>query len=79
MPLTPSAHGVGAEREGGLHQPIDKFLLVLMHLSLGLLEQDLSYRFAVSQSTFSRIKTTRVNFLYKKLTELPIWMTKDAV
>ena len=44
--------------------PIEEFLLVLIRLRLGLLEQDIAYRFGLSQSTVSRIITTWINFLY---------------
>ena len=44
--------------------PIDEFFLVLVRLCLGLLEQDLAYRFGISQPTVSRIFATWINFLF---------------
>ena len=79
MPPAATAVGVGKKGRSRVLQPVDELLLVLMRLRLGLFEEDLSYRFAVSQPTVSRIWTTWVNFLYHKLKELPIWMTKDTV
>ena len=43
--------------------PMEEFFLVLVRLRLGLLEEDLAYRFGVSQSTVSRIIITWINFL----------------
>ena len=60
-------------------QPVDELLLVLMRLHLGLFEQDLAYRFAVSQPTVSRVWSTWINFLYHKLKDLPLWMSRDSV
>ena len=50
-----------------------------MRLHLGLFEQDLAYRFAVSQPTVSRVWSTWINFLYHKLKDLPLWMSRDSV
>ena len=49
-----------------------------MSLRLGLYEQDLAYRFQISQSSVSRICSTRINFclLFK---ELPIWPTRSII
>ena len=38
-----------------LLSPLEEFFLVLVRLRLGLFEQDLAYRFGISQSTVSRI------------------------
>ena len=59
--------------------PINEFFLVLCRLRLGLLEDDLAYRFSISQSTVSRICTTWINFLYHKFKELKIWPSREQV
>jgi hypothetical protein len=59
--------------------PIDEFFLTLVRLRLGLLEQDLAYRFGISQSTVSRIFTTWINFIYIQFKQLPIWPPKEII
>lgn len=59
--------------------PLEEFFLTLVRLRLGLMEQDLAYRFGISQSTVSRITTTWINLLYLKLKEIPLWMPKGLV
>ena len=59
--------------------PFEEFFMTLVRLRLGLVEQDLAYRFGVSQSTVSRITCTWINFLYVKLKELPLWPPKELV
>ena len=49
------------------------------HLKLGLLEEDLAFRFQISQPKVSRIFTTWVNFLYHQLKQIPLWPPKDVV
>ena len=57
--------------------PLEEFFLVLVRLRLGLLEQDLAYRFAVSQSTVSRIINTWINFIYLQFKQIPLWIPRD--
>ena len=57
--------------------PLEEFFLVLVRLRLGLFEQDLAYRFAVSQSTVSRIVNTWINFIYLQFKQLPLWAPQD--
>ena len=44
--------------------PLGEFFLVLVCLCLGVFEQDIAYRFGVSQSTASRLLLIWINFLY---------------
>ena len=50
-----------------------QFLLILMKLRLNLLDQDLAYRFGVSQPTVSRIIKKWVDILYVCLKPLVMW------
>ena len=59
--------------------PKEEMFLTLVHLQLGLVEQDLAYRFNISQSTISRIICTWINFLYLKLKEIPLWSPRDLI
>ena len=58
---------------------MEEIFLVLVRLRLGLLEEDLAYRFGVSQSTVSRIIITWINFLYLQLKQIPLWSPKALV
>lgn len=60
-------------------QPIDEFFLFMVHLSVGLKQQDLAHRFNIHQSTVSRIITTWANFLYTILGSVRIWMSEEEV
>ena len=59
--------------------PKNEFFLTLCRLRCNLMEDDLAYRFKISQPTVSRIFTTWVNFLYYKLKEIPIWPSRGQV
>ena len=52
---------------------------MLVRLRLGLMEQDIAYRFNISQSTVSRIIITWINFMHLQLKELPLWPKKEVV
>ncbi|XP_011403458.1 PREDICTED: uncharacterized protein LOC100636450 [Amphimedon queenslandica] len=47
--------------------------------TLGLMEQDLAYRFDISQSTVSRIVMTWINFMYLEFKKIPLWPPKELV
>ena len=53
--------------------PLKEFFLTIVRLRLGLLEQDIAYRFGISQSTVSRIFTTWINFMYLQFKRIPLW------
>ena len=59
--------------------PLNEFFLMLCRLRLGLYEQDLAYRFQVSQTTVSRVCSTWINFCYSKFKEIPIWPSRSVV
>ena len=67
-------------RSGWPHSlpPMEEFFLVLVRLRLGLMEQDIAYRFNISQSTVSRIIHTWINFLFLQFKEL-LWPKKEDV
>ncbi len=58
----------------------DQFLLVLMRLRLGLMNQDVEDRFQTSEGTVSAIFATWVKFLGKFLgNALIVWLPKDTI
>ena len=57
--------------------PMDEFFLTLVRLRLGLLEDDIAYRFGVSQSTVSRIFTSWINFMYLQLKQIPLGLLRS--
>ena len=59
--------------------PLEEFFLVLVRLRLRLLEQDLAYRFGISQPTVSRIFNTWINFLFLQFEQLPLWTPKALI
>ena len=52
---------------------------MLCRLRLGLYEQDLAYRFQISQASVCRICSTWINFCFFKFKELPIWPTRTII
>ena len=52
---------------------------LLIRLRLGLFEQDLAYRFGVSQSTVSRIIVTWTNFIYLRFKQIPLWPPRALI
>ena len=59
--------------------PLNEFFLTVCRLRLGLCEQDLAYRFKISQATVSRVFITWINFMYFKFKEIPIWPSRQSV
>ena len=57
---------------------IDEFLMAMMRLRLGLLEQDLADRFCVSTSTVSRTLITWYTVLADHLRHLITWPSRDV-
>ena len=59
--------------------PMEEFFLTLVCLHLGLLEQDIAYRFGVSQSTVSWIFTSWINFLYLQFKQISLWPPREFI
>ena len=57
----------------------EELLLVLMRLNLGLLEQDIGYRFGVTQSTVSKIFNKWIVIMAEKLPFLIKWPERDEL
>lgn len=57
----------------------NEFFLFLVRLRLGLFEKDLADRFCISIATVSRICITWTSYAFLRLTQLPIWMSKEQV
>ena len=51
----------------------NQFLMVLMKLRLNLTDQDLGYRFGISQSTVSKIWMKVINVMYVRLKSFIMW------
>ena len=51
----------------------------MCRLRQSLKEQDLSYRFQISQPTVSRIFNTWISFIYFKFKEVPLWPTRESI
>ncbi|CAN7938889.1 unnamed protein product [Ixodes hexagonus] len=56
-----------------------KLFLVLVRLRLGLFQQDLAHRFNIHQSNVSRLFTTWINFMYLRLSELPLSPSRAVI
>ena len=57
----------------------DEMLMTLMKLRLNLREDDLAFRFNVSQSTVSKVISTWLPFLHKELKPFIYWPTQDEI
>lgn len=56
-----------------------EFMIVLMRLRLGLLEEDLGYRFGIAQSTISRILSHWIGVMATRLSFLIQWPERDQL
>ena len=64
---------------GSKLDPFEQFIMTLLKLRLGLGDQDLAYRFNISQPTVSRYFTRWLNLLYTKLSCLIFWPDRDIL
>ena len=79
---TANASSDSSLRKGGRPctlPPLEEFFIVLVRLRLGLMEQDIAFRFGISQSTVSRVTITWINFLYLQFQQIPLWPCKEYV
>ena len=57
----------------------EQFLLTLMRLRRGFSTEHLEWLFRIDKSTVSRIFVSWVNFIYLRLSAIPIWPTREQV
>ena len=57
----------------------NQFLMVLMKLRLNLTDQDLGYRFGISQSTVSKIWMKVINIMYVRLKSFIMWPEREQL
>ncbi|XP_014782225.1 uncharacterized protein LOC106877736 [Octopus bimaculoides] len=73
-------HGASTEqRRPRQFRLIDEFFLVLMRLRLGLLLEDLAYRFCISTTTCGIIFNKWIDYLDVQLSFLVMWPSRKAV
>ena len=63
----------------GKKTPFEQFAITLMKLCLNLGDQDLSYRFAISQATISNYCSAWIDVLYTKLSSLIGWPERSEL
>ena len=76
------AHNVNSESRYGPPRSLtleQEFLLVLMRLRMGLLVEDLAFRFKITCSQVSCIFTTWIKLLSRELGVLIVWPSKAQV
>lgn len=75
----PNAHPeTGRGRKRGLSGEL-QFLLTLMRLRRGFTTEHLGWLFGCDKSTVSRLFVSWINFMYLRLTAIPIWPTREQV
>ena len=74
--IIPPINRKGPTRKLSLEQ---EFLLTMMRLRLGLLHEDLAWRFCVSSSRVTQIIETWIKLLSKELSCLIIWPSKSQI
>lgn len=57
----------------------NQIFIVLVRLRLGLLEEDIAYRYDISQSTVSRMFRFWINVMYSYFIQIPIWPSREIV
>ena len=72
----PPINRKGPKKKLSLEQ---EFLLIMMRLRLGLLQEDLAWRFQVSDTTVSKVVTTWTRLLSKEFSCLIIWPSKGPI
>ena len=62
-----------------LLHPKEELFITLCRLRQGFAEEHLAHLYGISQATMSRIIITRVNLLYLRLKDVPMWPSREKV
>lgn len=57
----------------------NQLFLLLVKLKVGLFHKHLAHLFGISESTVSRVFTSWLNFLYLRLNDLKLWLSKQII